>query len=179
MWGNFDAAIFYLFNRACDNPVLDNIMLLVTEMGSGAFIAAVAVMLLFFKEKKFRMTSILLLAGLTVSYYGVQILKDFVARPRPFFTLENVNVIFVTNGFSFPSNHAAIAFLAAVILSKYFRKSPVFYGLAVIVAVSRLYLGVHFPSDVFVGACVGMIIGYVMVRIGGSLDGENWAEDKK
>lgn len=102
--------------------------------------------------------------------YGVnaglcECLKLLFNRPRPF---EQQNVILrvssniaanlCDNG-SFPSGHASNAFMVAAFLSEFIQnKRIVFYGLAVLLALSRIYLGVHFPSDVFVGAFLGWSI---------------------
>jgi undecaprenyl-diphosphatase len=141
----------------------------VTFLGSGEFIFAVAVILIIFAGKKDRSPAgILLLAGLTVNYYAVYFLKNWVARPRPFMTLANVYLAGAAEkSYSFPSGHAAAAFMAAVVLSKYFKRPFIFFGLAALVAASRVCIGVHYPTDVLSGAALGSLIGYALARIGG------------
>jgi undecaprenyl-diphosphatase len=160
-----DISIFQFINRDCHSTVLDAVMPYITELGGGKVIFAIAVVLLFFRRRDIKLTGIILLAGLTVCYQSVHILKNVVERPRPFLTLANVNTLFATDGFSFPSAHSAMAFMAAVILSKNFRRSYIFYPLAAMVALSRAYLGVHFPSDIIAGACVGAFLGYLLTRV--------------
>ena len=67
------------------------------------------------------------------------------------------------HGPSFPSNHTANTFAAAVVLSWYFRRGrALFYTLAIAVAISRVALGVHYPSDVFAGMILGYIVGLLV-----------------
>jgi undecaprenyl-diphosphatase len=160
-----DIDIFRFINRDCHTSVLDAVMPYITEIGGGKFIFAIAVVLLFFKRRDIKLTGIILLAGLTACYQSVYILKNIIGRPRPFLSVANVNTLFATDGFSFPSAHAAMAFMAAVILARNFGRDYVFYPLAVVVALSRVYLGVHFPSDVAAGACVGALIGYLLTSV--------------
>ena len=164
---NIDSQVFFFVNRTCACPVVDLVMPVATLLGSGEFIFAVAIILIVLARKKDkRQAGILLLAGLSVDYYAVYLLKNWVARPRPFVTLADVHLVGAADkSFSFPSGHAAVAFMAAVVLSKYFKRPALFFGIAALVALSRVYLGDHYPTDVISGAALGAIIGYALVRI--------------
>ena len=162
---NIDIAVFHFFNKTCHNAILDNVMMFVTELGSGEFLVVLSIGMLFFRTKRVKMAGILILAGMTVSYNTVHFIKEFVARPRPFIALPDVNILFTTGGYSFPSNHATFAFLAAVVMSKYFKRWYLFFLAACLVVVSRVYLGVHFPSDVLAGAGIGAFLGYLLVYL--------------
>jgi undecaprenyl-diphosphatase len=164
MLENIDTRLFYLINKALANKALDSLMTLASDLAVNGFLPLVAVMLLFFKDKRDKITGILLLAGFTIEYHAVRAIKLLVARPRPFAALSDVRVLEGLRDFSFPSGHATIAFMAAVILSDRFRTwRPLFFSLAAIVAFSRVYLGAHFPSDVIAGAAFGSAIGYALV----------------
>ena len=99
-------------------------------------------------------------AGLT--FTEVTIIKNTFKRPRPFETLSWVKQRAKASGYSMPSGHAAMAFESAYLWSKIFpRMSLLFYSVATYVALSRVYYGVHYPSDVLVGA----VIGYITAKL--------------
>jgi undecaprenyl-diphosphatase len=88
-------------------------------------------------------------------------LKAAVARPRPFETIPEADpLIGATVGQSMPSGHAATSFAGAVILTYLLpRGAPLFFLLASAIAFSRVYVGVHYVSDVIVGALLGTAVG--------------------
>ena len=100
------------------------------------------------------------------------ILKVSVQRQRPF-QLGIVSVLPILEkashtiwNFSFPSNHAVLAFCAVPLLSKEFPKLKyIWVVLAGLIAFSRVYFGVHFLSDVLVGGAIGYLIGALIVKI--------------
>ncbi len=86
------------------------------------------------------------------------VLKYSFNRPRPFVTYPDINKYTLAGSKSFPSGHTASAFAAATSLSLSFPKWYVIapaYAYACTIGYSRMYLGVHYPSDVFMGALVG------------------------
>ena len=98
----------------------------------------------------------------------VQALKWLVARPRPFEALADEIAAGTValkpildvgiSQHSFPSGHAALAFSAAVILNFLYRgKLWILYPLAVLISISRIYIGVHYPSDVIGGILIGTL----------------------
>lgn len=98
---------------------------------------------------------------LGASWFIVEfLLKYVVSRPRP---TEDMGAIIVGNGaswFSFPSSHATVAFAMATLLSRYEpRWRILLFILAGLISFSRIYLGVHYPFDVFAGAIIGSGIG--------------------
>lgn len=88
-------------------------------------------------------------------------------RPRPFVTIPQADPLLggtVTQ--SMPSAHAATSFAGAVLLAYLFRSfAPFAFLLAVAVAFSRVYVGVHYPSDVLAGAALGTAVGLVFVAV--------------
>ncbi|MEA3489869.1 MAG: phosphatase PAP2 family protein [Candidatus Omnitrophota bacterium] len=162
---NIDTAVFYFFSKTCHNAVLDVLMPCVTELGNSKILFLIAVIFLFIRKKRIRISGILLMAGLLFSYYTVHALKDLVERPRPFMVLEGVTALISVDGPSFPSGHATVAFFTALIMTKCFRRWYIFYSAAAAVAVSRIYLGVHYPLDVVAGAVLGTVIGYILVHV--------------
>lgn len=102
-----------------------------------------------------------LLLGLVV---GNLVLKPWVARPRPFWTYADIAALLHPGGFSFPSGHTVSSFCAATVCFGYFRKIGIScYVLAALIGFSRLYLGVHYPTDVLCGAVLGVFLGTAAV----------------
>jgi undecaprenyl-diphosphatase len=94
-------------------------------------------------------------------------IKAATGRPRPFETIPQADpLIGATVGQSLPSGHAATSFAGAVVLSYLFRRAaPFVFVLAVAIAFSRIYVGVHYPSDVIAGAALGAAVGLAALAL--------------
>ncbi len=149
---------------------LDALMPVITYLGSGGAVwIVIGLTLLIFKHSRKTGISLLLslLIGLLISTI---LLKGIVGRERPFNTLnalinENNLLIGLPSGrFSFPSGHSVSSFSAATVLFLYDKRIGVpSLILASLIAFSRLYLYVHFPSDVIAGAAFGIIFAILSV----------------
>lgn len=173
-----DTKMFQLINKIWANPVFNIAMPFISELGTGEVIFLVSVLCYVLRRRKDKgALAILLFAGLTVTYYIVSSIKGVVERPRPFIIMPDANLFALEKSFSFPSNHAASAFMAATILSEFFSswRAGLFF-IAGLVGYSRVYLGVHFLSDVVAGAIVGILIGLAVLHVGkatGLIEGNN------
>jgi undecaprenyl-diphosphatase len=92
-------------------------------------------------------------------------------RPRPFDTLDVTRCFYKPWDSSFPSNPATVGFAMATAVYLHHRQAGlVMYGLAALFALSRVYCGVHYPSDILAGALLGSLTAIAVVRWGGFLD---------
>ena len=158
----FDWEILYFIQNNLRAPFLDFFFANITLLGELALCWFVwAIVLLFFK--KYRKNGIVLIIGILIgALIGNLILKNAVARPRPSWIDTSVALLISNpDDFSFPSGHTLSSAIAAVILTLSNKKFGYFaIPLAVIMAFSRLYLFVHFPTDIFAGAVIGLVIGF-------------------
>jgi len=125
----------------------------------------IAIVLFFREEKKdhwFFLPSAFVMISAVISEY---IFKMLVARPRPTVDMGAI-IVGAADNFSFPSSHAVLAFAFAYVLSAEESKfTKWFYALAVLIALSRVYLGVHYPLDIIGGAILGWGIGKAALGI--------------
>ena len=86
--------------------------------------------------------------------------KDLTSRPRPFVAHPQIHPLYVVHSSSFPAGHAATAFAGAVLLTAVVpRLWPAFFAFAALIGFSRIYDGVHYPTDVVAGALLGAAVG--------------------
>jgi undecaprenyl-diphosphatase len=155
-----DHAIIHLINRTWSNPFFDTVMPVVTSFGEWELLVAMALALLFFRNRDVKTLGILLLFALWLAHIVGPAIKQMVARPRPFLVYPDIKALVEAYGPSFPSGHAVYAFTSASLVCAFIKRHYVFYFFAFLVAFSRVYLGVHFPSDVLGGALIGIMIGW-------------------
>jgi undecaprenyl-diphosphatase len=87
-------------------------------------------------------------------------IKDMTHRTRPFDAHPQIHPLYIVHSSSFPAGHAATAFAGATLLTYVMpRLWPLFAGIATAVAFSRVYVGVHYPTDVLAGAAIGVTVG--------------------
>lgn len=145
---------------------LDFIVPKISFLGNSGLIwiiAAIA-LLCFKKTRKWGVT--LAVALILCLVLNNLTLKNLVARPRPFQVDTTIQLIIdPPNEYSFPSGHALTGFAAATVLMYYDKKrlGPIAFALAAIIGFTRLYLRVHFPSDVLGGAITGVFFGFLAI----------------
>lgn len=164
---NWDALLLAKIRDVARNDVLDVIMPIITHLGDGGFIW-IAIGLCLLATKRYRYVGILTLCALAASgIVGNIFLKNLVERPRPFMELDLVILISKPEGFSFPSGHTFASFAAAGVIAHYLRRWtwPVFI-LASVIGFSRVYVGVHYPTDVLVGGIFGFLVAKLVMLAG-------------
>lgn len=146
---------------------LDFLMPKITALGN-AGILWIIITVIFLLSKKYRNTGIVMAIALILDLIGCNlILKPLVARERPFEINSAVNLLIsAPKDYSFPSGHTAASFAAvgAMCFTKY-KQWKIFGVIALIIAFSRLYLYVHFPTDVLFGALLGLIFAFLAYKL--------------
>ena len=163
-----DRTIFLLINRTLQNPIFDHLMPALSNKWLGFLVVAAVVPGLLMRYGR-RVWPVIALAVLAVvlSDLGSGFLKHAVQRVRPCHVIAEVHLLAgCTRSFAMPSNHASNMFaLAGVVGSLLPGWRWVLLPLAGGVAYSRVYLGVHYPTDILVGALVGAGLGYGLVLL--------------
>lgn len=171
---NIDVAIFKFFNQTISNSWFDEFMPFLTDLDRMKYfkvcMAVFFITLFIWKFKRKGVTYFLFLAlALSLSdFVGGQVKKVF-ERPRPFQQIEYTQANKLASGKkdrSFYSNHSSNTFTMATYASAFFPPAaPYAFTLATLVAVSRVYVGVHYPSDVLVGSLLGIFWGTLISRL--------------
>lgn len=161
-WLNkIDFSVLYRIQQTLRCDFLDFFFRIFTHLGDfGAIWIVTAAVLLFCRRT--RRTGIRLFVGLLAGFLvGNLLIKNLVARPRPCWLDPTVSLLIpVPADFSFPSGHALSSAAAATVLSgSGWRAACLSVPVALLIAFSRLYLFVHFPSDVLAGIVIGFLIG--------------------
>ena len=146
---------------------LDPIMKGVSLLGNTGIIwILTGIALLFFKKTR-RAGFDVLLCLLTAFILNNLIIKNLVARVRPYEAIAGLEAIVPQlHDWSFPSGHACSSFAAATSLALSFGKKGAWsFILATLIAISRVYVGVHYPSDVIVGIAVGSLTAYLTFKL--------------
>ena len=143
------------------NPFLDRMMVCTTRLGdSGAVWILLAIIFLFTKDYKICGVTIIL-AIILSGFIGNLVLKNIFARKRPCWVNKDVRILIdMPRDYSFPSGHTSASFAAAAAIL-FFYKTIGFAALilAVLIGFSRLYLFVHYLSDVLSGVVLGTLCG--------------------
>lgn len=166
---NLDGGILVWIQQWIRQEWLDPVVTIFTHLGDKGILWIVlsVVMLLYKPTRKAGVGALMaMLMGLLITNL---ILKGLVARPRPFLEVEGLlPLIPAPDPHSFPSGHTTAAFAAAVAWWKLAGRKWIRYSggvLAVCMGLSRLYVGVHYPTDVLGGACVGLFCGWLAWKV--------------
>ena len=172
----FDRALFLAIN-AFHAPILDNVMYYISQIWVFAPVFAYWLFMVF---RRYGLKKLVILIGFLVflivlTDQTANQTKHAIKRYRPSHNLEIQSQVHTINNYKggtygFFSGHATNTFGVAMLLflifskeSKLFRSA--FFAWAAIISYSRIYLGVHYPSDIFVGLVVGIFWGYVVYRL--------------
>ena len=168
-----DIAVLDFIQAHLRSPLMDALMLAATHLGDLALVWLAAGAVLAAQPRYRRYGAAVLLAVAATAVLGMLVLKPLFGRVRPFEAYGFMGLLVPPPaGNSFPSNHSMVSFAAAAALccvpgrgrlSVALKAAGV--ALACLIAFSRLYLYVHYPSDILVGAVVGAAVGVLSVRL--------------
>ena len=165
-----DVWAFLVFNLRGRRPAwLDWIMLGFTQLGSS--LGALAVGLVLFFASDHLVAYEFILGSLTL-WLLVELLKALVRRSRPSFRVTKARIVGLRAiGRSFPSGHTSQAFFTATLIAPYFHAGGwvvfLLYGMALLVGITRMYVGAHYPRDVLAGAILGSAWGLLGALVNG------------
>jgi membrane-associated phospholipid phosphatase len=163
-----DVWVFMFFNMRGKHPYwLDFMMLGFTQIGNGIFTLAIAFLL--FLDVNHLLAYELILGTLTL-WLMVELIKVLIRRSRPFIKLTSARIVGNrAGGRSFPSGHTGQAFFTAALMNHYFHTgfwlASLFYAIALLVGITRVYVGMHYPRDVLAGAILGTVWSLIGVIV--------------
>jgi len=177
MLRDLDHLVFHWINSH-HNAALDVVFVSATWLCEYAVIWwTFALVALCLRDRKWKRAGLLFIVGTIVQLMLFNwVFKLVWFRPRPYAVLPDVRrlgLLWVNS--SFPAGHATSAFLGARVFSHFHRRwrIPLFI-FAAITAVSRVYVGMHYPSDALVGSVVGLLLAWVMLRLDARFDLYGW-----
>ena len=183
---NIELSILMFIQEHLRTDFFNEFWILITHLGDGGwFWIVLGILLLLFK--KTRVIGITLLISLGINGLLTNLtLKDFFARPRPFNVSDGITTLIKRpRSFSFPSGHTSVSFAGALVLYKMMPKKVGIPAvvLAAMIGFSRMYVGVHYPTDVLGGISVGIIasrVSYYWIGFVKKKKGEEnlWLEQK-
>lgn len=165
-----DIKLFHFINETMSNSFFDTVMPILTDQDNWVFpLVCVWLWMLILGKKKGRIAAvILLMTFIFTDAFSAQIIKPFIGRIRPSHTMVDTINLLVSKGgkYSFPSNHAANTMVLAVICGYFWPswKSGLI-GLSLMVGLSRVYVGVHYPFDVIAGWILGYGASWIILSI--------------
>lgn len=148
-------------------PFLDKIMVFITRLGDAGIIWIVLSIVLLLIPKTRKSGAVMVVALVVDVLLCNIVLKNLVARTRPYDVNTGVHLLVAKlHDYSFPSGHTAASFASVTTLYLAGEKKLWKFALvlACLIAISRLYLYVHYPTDVFGGILFGVISGYLGYR---------------
>lgn len=159
-----DSSILLFIQDAIRNPALTPVFIVITTLGNAAAIW-ILISLCLLLSRKTRKTALMCAVAMLVSLLINNLaLKNMMGRIRPYDMIQGlVPLVGKPRDYSFPSGHTASSFAAAWVL---YRRLPKRFGipalvLAGLIGVSRLYVGVHYPTDVLAGMISGIGCGCI------------------
>ena len=165
---NMAARILLFLQEYVRNPVLDIIMKVYTTLGNKAALA-IAMVLVLLCFKKTREVGFLMAVSLVLEVLlNNGLLKNLVARVRPYELIDGLKLIVgEADDWSFPSGHTGAFFAVAGVAAFLLPRKWGILGivLAVLMGFSRLYVGIHYPSDVIAAALLGMLTSVLTVKV--------------
>ena len=142
-------------------PALTPVMSLITTLGNEGLIWVILIALLCIKKETRLFGAIAAVALALDVIFCNGILKPLIARPRPFTVTDIALLIEMPTGFSFPSGHTASSFAVATAICFWSRRWGIAaLVLATLIAFSRLYFYVHYPTDVLAGVILGIACAF-------------------
>jgi len=161
-----DINILKIINNSWKCKFLDIIMPFMTYLGSFTFMFIFCTVAFLFNNTLLHTMAIKAMISITISTGIGKILKVSVTRLRPFINIPNLNIKKIgIDKYSFPSGHTTGAFSLALIIALYF---PIFgfitIPLAICVGISRIYIGVHYPTDVIMGVFIGSTCSFLTYK---------------
>jgi len=163
-WLNeLDKVLFILINVELSNSITDFIMPIITNDMVLRTAYGLAMLVVLWKGNA-RLRWMVLFSAIAIAFSDQLVnglLKEMIARPRPCQTMSAVHLLVGCGAaYSMPSSHAANAFAQAVFFGTLVRKPRKYLAfIAFLIAISRVFVGVHYPGDVLVGSIIGITIG--------------------
>lgn len=153
-----DLKCLHFFNSTIKCTALDKVFLFMTNLGNATNTIAICLLMIGIGNTLVRHVGIQALMVLAVSHLIVQALKRTVTRVRPKDILVDINTFKLPlDRYSFPSGHTTAVFAVATTVSLYIPAlAALILPVALIVGLSRIYLGVHYPSDVIIGIVIAV-----------------------
>jgi undecaprenyl-diphosphatase len=160
----FDKPILYFLNQGINCPLLDFLLPLITRLGENLVPLSLCLLFFIFGKQKGRWTAGLLAIAYLLSRTVALFLKVLTQRPRPFLVYPDLRVMGTADFSSFPSGHAALVTALAVVLADRYKnwKWPLWI-LVALVGISRVYMGLHYFTDVIAGILIGLAVGYLTI----------------
>ena len=169
---SIDVALFFFINHTISNPIFDWLMPFLTDLNKNKPALAVIGLFLVSVLWKGGNTGRITIGALIITVFisdqlNSSVLKEMFGRIRPCKVLDGVRMLVdCGGGLSFPSSHAVNNFAGAAVISHFYKKQKWYwFSFAALVAISRPYVGVHYPSDIFAGAFVGIGIGLTITTL--------------